>query len=75
MAIAGKIKEVVVAHKDRLTRFRFELIQNLIKECSKEKIIVINKPTRIPGNGIGERHAPNNECIHCKMNDLRKYKS
>ena len=39
-AIEGKIHRVVVAHKDRLTRFGFELIEDLIKEYSKGKIII-----------------------------------
>ncbi|XWV26702.1 putative resolvase [Tupanvirus soda lake] len=33
-AIEGNVKELVVAYKDRLTRFGFELIEDLIKEYS-----------------------------------------
>ena len=43
LAIEGKIKELVVAYKDRLTRFGFELIEDLIKEYSNGKIIILNK--------------------------------
>ena len=39
-AITGQINAVVVAHKDRLTRFGFELIEDLIKEYSNGKIIL-----------------------------------
>ena len=30
MAIEGQIGEIVVAHKDRLARFGFELIENIV---------------------------------------------
>jgi hypothetical protein len=39
--IAGTVKEIVVAHKDRLCRFGFELIENLCKHFSTT-ITVIN---------------------------------
>jgi len=42
-AIEGKVKELVVAYKDRLTRFGYELIEDIIKEYSGGKIRVINK--------------------------------
>ena len=43
LAITGKINKLVVAHKDRLTRFGFELIEDLIKEYSGGKIIIVEK--------------------------------
>lgn len=42
-AINGEIYEIVVAYKDRLTRFGFELIENIIKKYSNGKIIILNK--------------------------------
>ena len=39
----GIIKEVVVAHKDRLARFAFELIQ-LLLEKNGCKLVVLNEP-------------------------------
>lgn len=42
-AIEGKIKELVIAYKDRLTRFGYEMIEDIIKEYSGGRIIVINK--------------------------------
>ena len=41
-AITGKIEELVVTYNDRLTRFCFELIHDLIKEYSNGKITVLN---------------------------------
>jgi len=42
-AINGETEELVIAYKDRLTRFGYELIEDLIKEYSNGKIIIINK--------------------------------
>ena len=43
LAIEGKIKQLVIVHKDRLTRFGFDLIQDLIKKYSKGNIIILDK--------------------------------
>ncbi|BCS83716.1 putative resolvase [Cotonvirus japonicus] len=43
LAIEGKLCEVVVAHKDRLARFGYELIERIIEKYSKGKIVIINK--------------------------------
>ena len=32
LAISGKINKLVIAHKDRLVRFGYELIEDLIKK-------------------------------------------
>src|SRR3989338_3189268 len=75
LGIEGKINEVVVAYKDRLTRFGYELIEDIIKEYSKGKVIVINKIDKLE---------PETELVYdvlqimnvfvAKMNGLRKYK-
>ena len=49
LAIAGKINELVIAYKDRLTRIGYDLIENLIKEYSNGKIIIINKKDKMSG--------------------------
>ena len=75
LAIGGKIKEVVIAHKDRLTRFGYDLIEDLIKEYSDGEIIIINKKNNME---------PEEELVYdvlqimnifvAKMNGMRKYK-
>lgn len=42
LAINGKINELVINYKDRLTRFGYELIEDIIKEYSHGKIIILN---------------------------------
>jgi predicted site-specific integrase-resolvase len=41
LAIEGRIEELVIAYKDRLARFGYELIEDLITTYSKGKIIII----------------------------------
>ena len=43
LAIEGRIEELVIAYKDRLTRFGYELIEDLIKKYSNGTIEIINK--------------------------------
>ena len=43
LGIEGKVEEIVVAHKDRLARFGYDLIEHIIKRYSGGKIIIINK--------------------------------
>jgi putative resolvase len=43
LAIEGKVLELVIAYKDRLARFGYELIEDLIKDYSGGKITVVFK--------------------------------
>ncbi len=75
MAINGEIQELVIAYKDRLTRFGYELIEYLIEKYSGGKITIINK---------NEEDTPTEELTKdilsimnvyvAKVNGLRKYK-
>jgi excisionase family DNA binding protein len=47
-AIEGDIEEVVVTHKDRLCRFGFELVENIITKQSNGKIVVLNRKETSP---------------------------
>jgi len=42
LAMQGKLSEVVVAHRDRLCRFAFELVQWIL-ETNKVKLIILNE--------------------------------
>jgi len=73
--IKGEIEEVVVAYKDRLTRFGYEMIEYVIEKFSNGKIKIEN---------IEEEKTPQEEIIKdimsimnvyvAKINGLRKYK-
>ena len=73
-AIEGKIEEVVVAYKDRLARFGFELIEDLIKEYSNGKIIILNQEEDIePEEELVKDVLQIMNIFVAKMNGLRKY--
>ena len=74
LAIQGKIKELVVAYRDRLTRFGYELIEELITKYSKGKIIVLseNKKMEPEEELVKDIMAIMNVYV-AKMNGLRKY--
>jgi len=74
-AIEGKIEEVVVAYKDRLARFGFELIEDLIKVYSNGKIIIVNKNKDLePEQELIKDVLQIMNIFVAKMNGLRKYK-
>ena len=74
-AIEGKIGEVVVAHKDRLTRFGYALIERIIKKYSGGKIIILDKTEkREPKEEMVEDVLQIMNVFVAKMNGMRKYK-
>jgi predicted site-specific integrase-resolvase len=76
LAIAGKIKQLVVAYKDRLTRFGFELIEDLIKDYSKGEIIIINKKDDLePEEELANDVLQIMNVFSAKLNGLRKNKN
>jgi predicted site-specific integrase-resolvase len=55
LAIEGKINNVAVLHKDRLVRFGYELIEDLIKKYSNGRIIIVeNKENKEPKEELVE---------------------
>jgi len=74
--IEGKIEEVVVMHKDRLARFGYDLFEDLLRNYSKGKIIVVEgtKDTE-PEEELAKDVLQIMNIFVAKMNDLRKYES
>ena len=76
LAIEGKINKVVVAYKDRLTRFGFELVEDLIKEYSNGEIIIEEqKDEKEPEEELVDDVLQILNVYTAKMNGLRKYKN
>lgn len=75
LAITGQINELVIAYKDRLVRFGYEIFEHIIQDYSNGKIIITNK---------SEEQTPTEELVKdvisimnvyvAKINGLRKYK-
>ncbi len=76
LGIEGKINKLIIAYKDRLTRFGFELIEDLIKEYSNGEIIIENeKDEKEPKDELVDDVLQILNVYTAKMNGLRKYKS
>lgn len=75
LAIEGKINELIVAHRDRLTRFGFELIEEIINKYSKGKIVILSEPEKLePEEEIVKDIMSIMNVYVAKINGLRKYK-
>ena len=75
LAIQGKVKELVIAYRDRLTRFGYELIEELITKYSKGKIIVLSEQDKLePEEELVKDMIAIMNVYVAKMNGLRKYK-
>ena len=76
LAINGELGELVIAYKDRLARFGYEMIERIIKEYSNGKIIIINKSEEeTPTEEITKDILSIMNVYVAKINGLRKYKS
>jgi predicted site-specific integrase-resolvase len=65
---------VIVAYNDRLTRFGFELIEELIQKYSKGKIVILNEKEQIEPEEELVKDAMSILNVYItKMNGLRKY--
>ena len=75
LAIEGKINELLVSHRDRLTRFGFELIEEIINKYSKGKIVILSEPEKLePEEEIVKDIMSIMNVYVAKINGLRKYK-
>jgi predicted site-specific integrase-resolvase len=75
LAIEGKINNVAVLHKDRLVRFGYELIEDLIKKYSNGRIIIVeNKENKEPKEELVEDVLQIMNIFVAKINGMRKNK-
>jgi putative resolvase len=75
IAISGELNELVIAYKDRLVRFGFEMIDNIVKEYSNGTIIILNSSEeKTPLEEISEDILSIMNIYVAKINGLRKYK-
>jgi predicted site-specific integrase-resolvase len=73
-SIKGEVKEVVIVHKDRLCRYGYELIEDIIEKYSNGKIIILeNLNKKEPKEELVEDVLQIMNIFVAKMNGLRKY--
>ena len=73
-AIQGEVKVLYVAHKDRLCRFGFELVEQIL-QWSGGKLVVANAETLSPQEELTQDLLSIVDCFSSRLYGLRKYKS
>lgn len=68
-----KVKTVIVAHKDRFTRFGFDWFERFINKCGGE-IIVVNNEKLSPQEELIQDLISIIHVFSCRIYGLRKYK-
>jgi len=74
-AINGDLELLVVAYKDRLCRFGFDLIEHLIKTYSNGKIKIENEKDLSPNEELMDDMLEVMNVFVAKRNGLRKYEN
>ena len=74
LAITNQIEEVVIAHKDRLCRFGYDLVEMIINEHSHGTITVINNDFDSPQEELTKDLVSIINIFSTKLNGMRSYK-
>jgi putative resolvase len=72
-AIAGELKTLHIAHKDRLCRFGFELVEQII-QWGGGSIVVANSEALSPHEELTQDLLSIIHCFSCRLYGLRNYK-
>ena len=72
-SLTGELNELVIAYKDRLARFGFDLIKNIIKESSNGNIIILNSSDDSPQEELTKDLVSIINVFSAKLNGMRKY--
>lgn len=71
---AGSVREIVVASRDRLARFGFELIEWLCSECST-KLVVLDNSDCAPEDELGKDLMAIVQVYCCRWNGRSRYRA
>lgn len=75
LAVEGRVEEVVVSHKDRLARFGYELIKDLIRVYSGGSLVVLHRTEALePEEELAQDVLAIMNVFVARMNGLRKYR-
>lgn len=72
-AISGRIETIVIAHKDRLCRFAFDLIEQLLQKRGCQ-IVVANAESMSPQQELVEDLMAVVHCFSCRLYGSRSYR-
>ena len=73
-AIKGQINKLAIAYRDRLCRFGYEMIENIINKYSNGEIIILNELNLSPEQELTKDLVQIMNVFSARMNGLRKYK-
>jgi len=72
-AIRNELEEVVVAYKDRLCRFGFDLLEHLFKQASNARIVVLDNRETSPDQELAEDVLSIVTVFSARINGRKKY--
>jgi predicted site-specific integrase-resolvase len=71
--LAGNVSQVIVAHKDRLCRFAFDLVEHIASSCECS-IVVANNDNLSPQQELIEDMMAIIHCFSCRLYGARNHK-
>lgn len=74
-AIQGDIETIMVAHRDRLSRFAFDLIKNILTAVGTELIVLDSDEQKSESNELADDILSIIHIYSCRANGRRRYKS
>lgn len=74
-AFKGNLQELVVAHKDRLCRFAFELLENIFRRCNVKLIVLNSEDNKSSEQELAEDLLAIVHVYACRNMGRRRYKS
>lgn len=74
LCMERKVREVVVAHRDRLSRLAFDLIEFIVKETGGKLVVQNQPPERSSDEELGEDLLSIIHVFSCRSYGKRKYR-
>lgn len=74
-SINGKVKEIVIAHKDRLCRFNFELLETIFRICKVDFIILDKQEYKSEEQELADDLLSIIHIFNCRQMGKRRYKT
>jgi predicted site-specific integrase-resolvase len=71
--MAGKVQRLVIAHKDRLARFGFDLIAHIC-ECHECELLILNTESLSPEQEMVQDLMAITHCFSVRLYGLRNYR-
>ena len=74
-SINGNVEKIVIAHRDRLCRFGFEMLEFIFKECEVELMVLNQNEQRSESTELAEDLLSIIHIFNCRQMGKRRYKT